>query len=449
MTESVSEPTKAILLLTAPLIVGKGRQDQTRIVTPTEYNRIASRLLELKLEPADLLGPEQASILTGLSSIIDPDRLRELLDRGLLLSHAIEQWESRGIWVISRADPRYPKRLKAKLKQFAPPLLFGCGDVELLEQGGLCMVGSRKVDDAISSFVAETAQLAANSGLNVISGGARGVDQIAMRAALAVEGTVVGALAENLSRAVIDPEYRQALKARSMTLVSAVDPNAGFNVGNAMARNKLIYALADIGLVANADFEKGGTWAGAVEQLERFNCCPVFVRTAASTPKGNKALIERGARPWPSPADSSAFRALMNAKATVSTDTAAAAPELDFAAPQSSETTEPAKVFDHDQKGESEQVAEDAPVKPSRQKSVEPAASVASPAERMAATAHEAILDVLANDALSGAEVAAALGIERSQAKVWLQQLVKDGKIQQTKRPVRYGRITQQQTLFS
>ena len=36
-----------------------------------------------------------------------------------------------------------------------------------------------------------------------------------------------------------------------------------------MQRNKLIYALADAALVVNSDYEKGGTWAGAVEQLER------------------------------------------------------------------------------------------------------------------------------------------------------------------------------------
>jgi predicted transcriptional regulator len=103
----------------------------------------------------------------------------------------------------------------------------------------------------------------------------------------------------------------------------------------------------------------------------------------------------------------------------------------------------------HDQRGESEQVAEDAADNPSRPQSVELAATVACPAKRMAAAAHDAILDLLANEALSDAEVADALGIERGQAKVWLQQLVKDGKIQQTKRPIRYGRNTQQQTLFS
>jgi len=30
-----------------------------------------------------------------------------------------------------------------------------------------------------------------------------------------------------------------------------------------MGRNKLIYAMADYGLVVSADCEKGGTWAGA------------------------------------------------------------------------------------------------------------------------------------------------------------------------------------------
>jgi len=35
-------------------------------------------------------------------------------------------------------------------------------------------------------------------------------------------------------------------------------PSAGFNVGHAMQRNKVIYALADVALVVSADFEKGG-----------------------------------------------------------------------------------------------------------------------------------------------------------------------------------------------
>jgi DNA processing protein len=65
-----------------------------------------------------------------------------------------------------------------------------------------------------------------------------------------------------------------------LVLVSPYDPGAGFNVGNAMQRNKLIYALADAALVVNSDFEKGGTWTGAVEQLDKLKLvpgvCPIY-----------------------------------------------------------------------------------------------------------------------------------------------------------------------------
>jgi len=47
------------------------------------------------------------------------------------------------------ADASYPKRLKTRLKEDAPPVLYGCGDVALLENGGLAVVGSRHVDDEL------------------------------------------------------------------------------------------------------------------------------------------------------------------------------------------------------------------------------------------------------------------------------------------------------------
>ena len=45
-----------------------------------------------------------------------------------------------------------------------------------------------------------------------------------------------------------------------LVLASPYDPSAGFNVGNAMQRNKFIYALADAALVVNSDLNRGGTW---------------------------------------------------------------------------------------------------------------------------------------------------------------------------------------------
>ena len=68
-------------------------------------------------------------------------------------------------------------------------------------------------------------------------------------------------------------------------------PNAGFQVPNAMARNKLIYAASRATVVASAALESGGTWAGANEALKA-SLCPVLVRECGLP--GNRALIERG-----------------------------------------------------------------------------------------------------------------------------------------------------------
>ena len=90
-----------------------------------------------------------------------------------------------------------------------------------------------------------------------------------------------------------------------LVLVSPYDPAAGFNVGHAMGRNKLIYALADAALVVSADYKKGGTWAGAVEQLDRLKLVPVYVRSDSD--RGLQALIDKGAHSWPDPQTPEAF----------------------------------------------------------------------------------------------------------------------------------------------
>jgi predicted Rossmann fold nucleotide-binding protein DprA/Smf involved in DNA uptake len=108
-------------------------------------------------------------------------------------------------------------------------------------------------------------------------------------------------VADRLRDAVVAGDSREAIREKRLVLVSPFDPAAGFNVGNAMQRNKLIYGLADAALVVNSDHEKGGTWSGAIEQIERFHACPVFVRTGEGIPIGNRKLIEAGACPWPNP----------------------------------------------------------------------------------------------------------------------------------------------------
>jgi predicted Rossmann fold nucleotide-binding protein DprA/Smf involved in DNA uptake len=98
-----------------------------------------------------------------------------------------------------------------------------------------------------------------------------------------------------------------------LVLVSSYDPLAGFNVGHAMQRNKIIYALADAGLVVNADLGKGGNWTVALEQLDNYKRIPLYGRSSGSSNPALTALIEKGAMAWPNPTDRDALRGALTA----------------------------------------------------------------------------------------------------------------------------------------
>ena len=315
--QQLSSNTKAILLLTAPLLAA-GCGTLPEILSPGEYNRLARHLHAMQHEPADLLLPEAESLHRACQHVVDEKRMQRLLGRGFLLSQVVDHWQQRALWVVSRADAAYPRRIKVRLREGAPAVLYGCGDIKLLETGGLAVVGSRNADDELLDYTVAIGQLVASAGRTTISGGARGIDQAAMRGALEAGGRVIGVLADSLEKAAMKREHRNLIIESRLVLVSPYDPGAGFNVVHAMQRNKLIYALADASLVVSSDINKGGTWAGATEQLDTLRLVPVYVRSTGEPSKGIDALCQKGAFPWPEPANVDSFNAIfaMNSKST-------------------------------------------------------------------------------------------------------------------------------------
>jgi len=306
MTDRLSANTQAILLLTAPLIAGRGASSND-LLSPGEYNRLARHLQDLQRQPADLVSSHADDLLRACHPVIDSTRLQRLLARGFLLGQVIERWQARAIWVVSRADASYPRRLKARLREDAPAVLYGCGDRTIVAAGGLAVVGSRRVDDALIDYAAAIGRLAAGAGKAIVTGGAKGIDLAAMNGALQAGGRVGGVLADSLEKTAMTRENRNPLINGQLMLMSPCDPMAGFNAGNAMQRNRLIYALADAALVVSADPGKGDTWAGAIEHLDKHRFAPVYVRSAGGATPGLDALRGRGALAWPNPQDTTAF----------------------------------------------------------------------------------------------------------------------------------------------
>jgi DNA processing protein len=307
---SLSADTQATLLLTAPLITGDG-ETSTDLLTAGEYRKLRASLNKSNHTPADLLG-DVRHLPPEIVALIDTERFQTLLSRGFQLTQAIERWQSRAVWVVSHTDKTYPQRLKNRLADNCPPILYGCGNSEILETGGLAIVGSRDVDPSLIEFTESIGRLTAQARRTVISGGARGIDQAAMRGALDVGGSVAGVLADSLERAVLTPEHRELLMDSRLVLISPYDPSAGFNVGHAMHRNKLIYALSDAALVVNSDYEKGGTWAGAVEQLDKLHFVPIYVRSNGEIGKGLEGLKRKGGLDWPNPSDYQSLEQILN-----------------------------------------------------------------------------------------------------------------------------------------
>ena len=315
MRAELSPNAQAILLLTAPLIAGRCKPSADPL-TGGEYRRLARRLRALHREPADLLDRGADSLLKECGSHPDAARLDRLLGRGFLLSQAVERWRTRAIWIVSRADAGYPRRLKKHLGEDAPPVLYGCGDASILDAGGLAVVGSRNVNEALIEYTEDTGRLIAAARRAVISGGARGIDQAAMRGAQEAGGIVVGILADGLERAAVRSEHREALMNGRLALICPYDPAARFNVEHAMQRNKLIYALADAALAVNSDYGKGGTWAGATEQLERLKFVLVYVRADGDVGKGLAELQGLGAKPWPNPKTAQELEEILDSPST-------------------------------------------------------------------------------------------------------------------------------------
>jgi predicted Rossmann fold nucleotide-binding protein DprA/Smf involved in DNA uptake len=288
----LSEQALAILLLTAWL--GKQEPSGVTPLTPTEWGRFALFLRDTGRNPSDLLQlSDVASLLTGFDDKkVTSERIGKLLGRSAALGIALEKWQRAGLWVLTRSDVAYPKRWKQRLKNDAPPVLFGVGNRDLLNWGGVAVVGSRDLDDAQMVFTRRLGRDIAHKGRAVISGGARGADEAAMLGALESEGTAVGVLADSLLRASTSLKYRKALMRNDLVLVSPFNPEAGFNAGNAMARNKYIYCLSDAAIIIAATENKGGTWAGAMEGLRK-NWVPLWV--CQGNVPGNNALVNKGA----------------------------------------------------------------------------------------------------------------------------------------------------------
>jgi predicted Rossmann fold nucleotide-binding protein DprA/Smf involved in DNA uptake len=409
MSTQVTEDSQAVLLLCSTLALPRS-EGAPKPLSRTEWNDLARAIRASSLErPGALLTASQADVSKELA--LPPllsQRIRLLLERGAQLAIERERLASRGIWTLTRADERYPSKLKERLRALAPPVLFGAGPIEAINRDSVAVVGSRDVDDAGAAFASALGQLCAESELSVVSGAARGVDRIAMDAALEHGGSAVAVLADSLEESLKRRDTRDRVLTGRLTLFTPSHPSAKFSVAAAMGRNKLIYAVASWAVVVSSALETGGTWAGATENLSA-GWVPLFVRAGEGVPEGNCALIDKGAIPLLL-SDVSESLPLRLAHASQRPDSTP-----DVVSLLVKEST-PSFGIPHAQ--------------PCSERSVGDIFTLAWP-QIASYLSEPRTLD----------EVMAAFVLERAQVKAWLERAVADGKVIKLKRPARFQAV--------
>lgn len=266
-------------------------------LTPTEWSTVREWLKAHGMAPADLIDLAGApTALSGFDHSLSY-RVARLLERLNETRHAENELAERGIWILTSVDEAYPSRWKNRLGRSVPPVLYGEGQVENLTRPSLGIVGSRDIPPPLVEIANDLGAASVLGDYGVVSGGARGTDRIGMNGALEVAGNVVSIVPDHLQRDRLRRTNREAIDSGHLTMVSAVHPNTSFVVGNAMYRNRLIYALSDLTLVVSTSGAKGGTWAGATQNLKH-RWAPLAVWTGVGAPEANSELVKRGGYPF-------------------------------------------------------------------------------------------------------------------------------------------------------
>jgi predicted Rossmann fold nucleotide-binding protein DprA/Smf involved in DNA uptake len=292
-TIPISADGQAIALACTTLAAAKGQA--AKPLTPTEWTGLSTSLRAAEMQPRELLGLDARSIATRLGIADSPaERLASLMSRGGQLALELERLDNLGIWVVSQSDDEYPPDLAKRLGRTAPPVLFGSGPRSALGEPSIAVVGSRDADQHALNFASRLGEFAASQSFAIVSGAARGIDITAMTGAIERGGRAIGITVDPLERLVRRSELRAAIAEELLTLATPYHPAARWHQGNAMRRNRVIYATACAAVVVTTAAGSGGTWAGAVENLKA-DWVPLHVWDDGSP--GNRLLISEGGRP--------------------------------------------------------------------------------------------------------------------------------------------------------
>lgn len=243
---------KGFLLLTSHL----GDRNR-KPLTITQMRTLAQRMqmMDRPSEDRELNAQDLAAL--GYNRDMS-GRILDLLSQKELLEHYIGRGKRMGCVPVTRVSENYPRILRHRLGLESPGCLWIKGDPSLLNTPAIALVGSRDLREENRTFAEEVGVQAAQQGLTLVSGNARGADKAAQNACLNAGGRVISIVADELAK--------HPLQERIL-YVSEDGFDEPFSSQRAISRNRCIHALGRMVFVAQVSLQKGGTWDGTVKNL--------------------------------------------------------------------------------------------------------------------------------------------------------------------------------------
>lgn len=199
------------------------------------------------------------------------------------------------IYEINETNKLYPKKL-LKIKD-RPNKIYAVGNIELLNNKSIAIVGSRLSTVYGERYAAKFAKEISKAGITIVSGLAKGIDTIAHENSKQEKGKTIAVIGCGFNH--IYPKENEELFNKIIEndgcVISQYSPNTDINLKEVPFRNRIISALSEGVLVVEARYRSGSgiTAKYAFEQNKKVFCIPNQI--GVTTGVGTNNLIKEGA----------------------------------------------------------------------------------------------------------------------------------------------------------
>lgn len=199
------------------------------------------------------------------------------------------------IYEINETDELYPKKL-LQIKD-RPNKIYAVGNIELLNNKSIAIVGSRISTTYGEYYAAKFAKEISKKGITIISGLAKGIDTVAHQNSKQEKGKTIAVLGCGFNH--VYPKENEELFNEIIEdggcIVSQYSPDTDINLKEVPFRNRIISALSEGVLIVEARHRSGSgvTAKYAFEQNKKVFCLPNQI--GVTTGVGTNNLIKVGA----------------------------------------------------------------------------------------------------------------------------------------------------------